>query len=146
MSTPVFLPGESHGQRCLVGYSYGVTKSQTQLCRNDYCFTLTCYLLFLLKYFQLGNSPFNKVSYGNHLRKSFAVSRIYTITLPRNMTSVESWTTKVHAWLGNFPYKASGLLAVVIILSELHNRKECVPHRISWWNMSFFLCDFYDLI
>ena len=23
------LPGESHGQRCLVGYSPGVTKSQT---------------------------------------------------------------------------------------------------------------------
>ena len=29
--TPVFLPGESHGQRSLAGYSHGVTKSQTQL-------------------------------------------------------------------------------------------------------------------
>ena len=29
--TPVFLPGESHGQRSLVGHSPGVTKSQTQL-------------------------------------------------------------------------------------------------------------------
>jgi len=29
--TPVFLPGESHGQRSLVGYSHGVMKSQTQL-------------------------------------------------------------------------------------------------------------------
>ena len=28
--TPVFLPGESHGQRSLVGYS-GVTQSQTLL-------------------------------------------------------------------------------------------------------------------
>ena len=28
---PVFLPGESHGQRSLVGYSHGVMKSQTQL-------------------------------------------------------------------------------------------------------------------
>ena len=30
-STPVFLPGESHGQRSLAGYSPWVTKSQTQL-------------------------------------------------------------------------------------------------------------------
>ena len=29
--TPVFLPGESHGQRSLVGYSHGAAKSQTQL-------------------------------------------------------------------------------------------------------------------
>ena len=29
--TPVFLPGESHGQRNLAGYSHKVTKSQTQL-------------------------------------------------------------------------------------------------------------------
>ena len=28
-STPVFLPGESYGQRSLVGYSLWVTKSQT---------------------------------------------------------------------------------------------------------------------
>ena len=29
--TPVFLPGESHGQRSLVGYSPWVRQSQTQL-------------------------------------------------------------------------------------------------------------------
>ena len=28
---PVFLPGESHGQRSLVGSVHGVAKSQTQL-------------------------------------------------------------------------------------------------------------------
>ena len=27
--TPVFLPGEFHGQRSLVGYVHGVAKSQT---------------------------------------------------------------------------------------------------------------------
>ena len=27
--TPVFLPGEFHGQRSLTGYSHGVAKSQT---------------------------------------------------------------------------------------------------------------------
>ena len=31
-STPVFMPGESHGQRSLAGYTvHGVAKSQTQL-------------------------------------------------------------------------------------------------------------------
>ena len=29
--TPVFLPGESRGQRSLVGYRHGVAKSRTQL-------------------------------------------------------------------------------------------------------------------
>ena len=29
--TPVFLPGESHGQRSLVGTVHGVEKSQTRL-------------------------------------------------------------------------------------------------------------------
>ena len=29
--TPVFLPGESHEQRSLAGYSHGVAKSQTRL-------------------------------------------------------------------------------------------------------------------
>ena len=29
--TPVFLPGESHGQRSLVGYGHGVAKGQTRL-------------------------------------------------------------------------------------------------------------------
>ena len=29
--TPVFLPGKSQGQRSLMGYSHGVTKSRTQL-------------------------------------------------------------------------------------------------------------------
>ena len=28
---PVFLPGESHGQRSLAGYIYRVTKSRTRL-------------------------------------------------------------------------------------------------------------------
>ena len=35
--TPVFLPGESHGWRSLVGYSPQVAKSQTQL--SDFTFT-----------------------------------------------------------------------------------------------------------
>ena len=35
--TPVFLPGESHGWRSLVGYSPRVTKSQTRL--SDFTFS-----------------------------------------------------------------------------------------------------------
>ena len=35
--TPVFLPGQTHEQRSLVGYSYGVAKSRTQL--SDFIFT-----------------------------------------------------------------------------------------------------------
>ena len=31
LPTPVFLPGEFHGQRSLAGYSPGVTKSWTRL-------------------------------------------------------------------------------------------------------------------
>ena len=31
LSTPVFLPGEFHGERNLAGYVYGIAKSWTQL-------------------------------------------------------------------------------------------------------------------
>jgi len=37
--TPVFLPGEFHGQRSLVGYNSWGTKSQTQLSTNTLTFT-----------------------------------------------------------------------------------------------------------
>ena len=39
LTTPVFLPGEFHGQRSLVGYSPCGPKSQTQLC-DLHIFTL----------------------------------------------------------------------------------------------------------
>ena len=38
-STPVFLPGEPHGQRSLVGYSPRVSKGRTRL--SDFTFTFT---------------------------------------------------------------------------------------------------------
>ena len=38
-STPVFLPGESHGRRSLVGYSPRVAKSRTRV--SDFTFTFT---------------------------------------------------------------------------------------------------------
>ena len=50
--TPVFLPEESHGQRSLVGYSHGVTKSQTWLrhlaCTWAYSNYWLCYPLLSL--------------------------------------------------------------------------------------------------
>ena len=36
--TPVFLPGESHGQKSLAGYSPWVAKSRTQL--SNFTFTI----------------------------------------------------------------------------------------------------------
>ena len=42
--TPVFLPGKSHGQRILAGYTvHGVAKSRTQL--SDFNFNFKSYLL-----------------------------------------------------------------------------------------------------
>ena len=39
LPTPVFLPGEFHGQRSLVGYSpWGITKSQTRLSNQCFAF------------------------------------------------------------------------------------------------------------
>ena len=42
--TPVFLPGQSHGQRTLAGYIHGVTKSWTRLTEHLYwqVLTLSC--------------------------------------------------------------------------------------------------------
>ena len=38
--TPVFLPGESHGQSSLVGYSHEVAKSQTRLSNSTIAATI----------------------------------------------------------------------------------------------------------
>ena len=46
LPTPVFLPGDFHGQRNLAGYSHGVTKSQTQL--SDFHKVLYIYLYLYL--------------------------------------------------------------------------------------------------
>ena len=45
--TPLFLPGELHGQRSLEGYSPGVTKSQTQLSMNYYYYNYDHHFLLL---------------------------------------------------------------------------------------------------
>ena len=52
--TPVFLPGESHGQKSLVGYSPRVAKSRTWL--SDFTFTFLSHVreglsYYLFKYF-----------------------------------------------------------------------------------------------
>ena len=52
--TPVFLPGESHGQRSLVDYSLWVEKSQTQLkrlCMHAHVRTHTHTLLYGFSHF-----------------------------------------------------------------------------------------------
>ena len=46
--TPVFLPGEFHGQRSLVGYSPQVTKSRTRLSDFTSLNTLWLFSLFTI--------------------------------------------------------------------------------------------------
>ena len=49
--TPVFLPGESHGQRSLVGYSPRVAKSRTRL--SDFAFTSNHYRAYNAHNYQI---------------------------------------------------------------------------------------------
>ena len=42
VTTPILLPGESHGQRSLAGYSHGVAKSQMQLSNEHFFIYNTC--------------------------------------------------------------------------------------------------------
>ena len=53
-STPVVMPGKSHGQRSLAGYSlWGLKESDTTACMNEY--TRHCLLQFSLTFpFQSG--------------------------------------------------------------------------------------------
>ena len=45
--TQVFLPGESHGRRSLVGYTvHGVAKSRTRLSNFTFTFTFLSFILF----------------------------------------------------------------------------------------------------
>ena len=53
LPTPVFLPGESHGWRSLVGYSPWVAKSRTRLSDFTFTFTKAVGMKFLLKCFHL---------------------------------------------------------------------------------------------
>ena len=60
--TPVFLPGKSHGQRSLAGYTvHGVTKNQTQLSEHKQApriwKTKQFWVLFLLEFFMPQKSP-----------------------------------------------------------------------------------------
>ena len=53
--TPVFLPGESHGRRSLMGYSPRVTKSRTRLSDFTHFHSLSLYL-FCLRFSELSES------------------------------------------------------------------------------------------
>ena len=52
-SIPVFLPGEFHGQRSLVGHSPWVTKSQTQLSTPALCSCSLHSIRFLLQFLDI---------------------------------------------------------------------------------------------
>ena len=53
LATPVFLPGESHGWKSLVGYSPRVAKSRTRLSDFTFTFTKAVGKKFSLKCFHL---------------------------------------------------------------------------------------------
>ena len=52
--TPVFLPGKSHGQRSLAGYSPWVPKSRTRLRNFTFTFTFFIHVKMLLESLQKG--------------------------------------------------------------------------------------------
>ena len=55
-STLVLLPGKSHGQRSLVGYTvHGVTKSRTRLSDFTYLFVLFWFLAMLCRLWDLSS-------------------------------------------------------------------------------------------
>ena len=64
--TPVFLPGESYGQRSLEGYSSQVAKSRTQLKRLS---THACIYIYVhIKYTYVGDQKHNYISFKSHLK------------------------------------------------------------------------------
>ena len=48
--TPVFLPGESHGQRGLAHYSHGVAKSRTRLSKLTVVYNVGFIYLFFFNF------------------------------------------------------------------------------------------------
>ena len=52
--TPVFLPGESHGQRSLAGYSRWFTKSQTRLKTKIFTFLISQFFLWKTEIITVG--------------------------------------------------------------------------------------------
>ena len=57
---PVFLPGESHGQRSLAGSVYGVVQSRTRLSNWAYAVGANKYCLILL-WHSTDNNPVHRI-------------------------------------------------------------------------------------
>ena len=82
--TPVFLPGKSHGQRGLVGYSPWVTKSWTWLSDFTLCKVCVFYVSFVSKYENWISCIWNSLCY-----KYFNVKQQCQLTL----------TSKFFTWI-----------------------------------------------
>ena len=79
--TPVFLPGESHGQRSLVGYSLWVEKSRTQLkrqCAHAHAHTHTHTQLYGFSHF-LTHPSLELSSLKVHLKCSLCSLKVHWI-------------------------------------------------------------------
>ena len=69
--TPVFLPGEFHGQRSWQAKVYGVAKRRTWLMTNTFIFTWLC-------------RGFNELAHAHHLEKHLAPWRTDIITIAKS--------------------------------------------------------------
>ena len=71
-STPVFLPGEFHGQRSLMGYKPGVAKSPTRLSVHTFTFTsvLSSQFVALPAFFNFTSLACVTPVFGLHTRTS----------------------------------------------------------------------------
>ena len=72
--TPVFLPGESHGQRKLAGYSPWGRKSRTRL--SEFHYTI-CHSDYLIAVFFLMNIEVIDINFKNSKNLSLRCSHLY---------------------------------------------------------------------
>ena len=113
--TPVFLPGESQGQRSLVGYSHRVVKSRTQLkwlgmhtcpgiqSSSCYSFLVMCSCRFVCLFVWLHSTHITflslEITHNKTLCRKTAFFLLHRLQGPESLSSL-SW--KVEGWLSTY--------------------------------------------
>ena len=132
--TPVFLPGESHGQRSLAGYSAWVTKSRIWLKRL--CMHARRHLSLMLSSLGSGINMDNSTSYRN-----LKLLQDYGIYLDRN------WDNSRRVWSREGPNEIYILECLLLFWEQIRKRKKGMG-EISWqvagsgkrWRMWVWMC------
>ena len=132
--TPVFLPGESHRQRSLAGYSAWVTKSRIRLKRL--CMHALRYLSMMLSSLGSGINMDNCTSYRN-----LKLLQDYGIYLDRN------WDNSRRVWSREGPIEIYILECLLLCWEQIRKRKKGMG-EISWqvagsgkrWRMWVCMC------